>query len=126
MISFIRLQSNLFFDLESSFSKLLNLIGKNSFSIGSGVNAVGFDGENKSASVFKEMLSVYVDNSSLIRLRYIGENAVDKRVNDVPVIPRLSGVVNNRDNVGSFLSHVDQVSSGSFGVFYGVNASSLF
>ena len=78
MVSFEGLQCDLFFYLESAFLELLYLLSEHSSGFSSGVNAVGLNGKNEYSSKLQEMLSIYHNDSGLIRLSHVSENTVDQ------------------------------------------------
>ena len=62
------------------------------------------------AASFQEVGSVNCNNSGLIGLRDVGKDRVDHG-NKHAVLVGVAGVLDNRDDVGSLLGHVDQVAA---------------
>jgi hypothetical protein len=77
MVSFEGLQGDLLLDFEVAFFKLLNLLSKDNSGFSSRINAIGLDGEDKASAELKEVLGVDDDDSGLIRLSDISEDAVN-------------------------------------------------
>ena len=125
MVSFEGLQGDLLLDFEVAFFKFLNLLGKDNCGFSSRVNAIGLDGEDKASAELKEVLGVDNDDSGLIRLSDISEDAVNSGRDHESVVLGFSSVLNDGDDVGSFLGHVDEISSTSLGVLHSENCSSL-
>lgn len=57
-------------------------------------------------------MCIHCHDSGLIWLRNIRENDID-HTNEHTVTKRLSGVLDDWDNVGTVCSHVDEISAGS-------------
>lgn len=69
---------------------------------------------------FQEVVRVESDNSSLVGLRNIGEDDVD-HADEHSVLVRVTGVLDDRNNVGSSLRDVEQISAGSVRELDGVD-----
>lgn len=78
------------------------------------------DRNDEMAAVLKEVVCVDGDYSSLIRLSDIGENRINHS-NEHSILVRVSGIFNDRNNVGPLFGNIEQISSGSVGEFNGVN-----
>ena len=88
------------------------LIGENDLWLVGGVDAVSLDGDQELASVLEVEMRVLCDDTGLIGLCDVGEDYVD-HADQEAIVLRLPGVVDDGDDVGAFLGHVDQVSAHS-------------
>jgi hypothetical protein len=66
--------------------------------------------------------TVQTNNTGLIGLRNIGKDAVD-HADQHAVLERVTGILNNGDDVGAVGSHVDQITTGAVGEFNSENSS---
>lgn len=73
-------------------------------------------------TVLEEVMRVEGNDSSLIRLGNIGKDDVDHG-KEHTVLVGVSGVLNDGNDVGSLLGHVDEVSTGSVRELNGVDGS---
>ena len=89
------------------------------------VDAAGLDRNNELTSVLDEHCSVDTQNTGLIRLSDVSEDDIAHR-NEHSVLLGVSSVLNNRNNVGSLLGHVDEVSARSLREFDCINCAFLF
>lgn len=74
------------------------------------------------SSVLEEVVSVQSDDTGLIRLSNIGEHDIDHG-EEHSVLVGVTGILNDRDNVGSLLGHVDEITTRSVRELYSVNSS---
>lgn len=74
------------------------------------------------STVLEEVVSVQSDDTSLIRLSDIGKDNVDHREKHA-VLVRVTGILNDGDNVGSLLGHVDEITTRSVREFDSVDSS---
>ena len=70
-------------------------------------------------TVFKEISTVKGNNSGLISLGDISEDTINHR-DEHSVFQGLSGITDDGDDVGSLLSHSDQISTRTVGEFDGI------
>ena len=63
---------------------------------------------------FQEVVSIESDDSSLIGLRDVSKDDVD-HADEHSVLVRVTGVLDDRHNVGSRLSNVEKIATGSVG-----------
>jgi len=124
MVSLERFQSDLFQWAQLVLLHLIHLAGENLLGGGSRVNAVGLDGDDIVSAVLEEVLGIEGHDTALVRLGNIHEDAVNGP-NELGVGPRVAGIVDDRDDVGPLLAHIDQISSGPVGEFDGINTSGL-
>ena len=73
---------------------------------------VHLDGDDEVAAVLEEVVRVESDDTGLVGLSDIGEHDVD-HADEHSVLVRMTGVLDDRNDVGSLLGHVDQVAAGS-------------
>jgi hypothetical protein len=76
MITFVRFKGQLFLRFYHLFLHLLYFTSKHYFGGGGRIDTVGFDGDHNVTIVFKEVMSIEGDDSSLIWLRNIGKTVV--------------------------------------------------
>jgi hypothetical protein len=115
-------QSKLELGLDGLSSHLLDL-GSEDLGGGSGtVDTVGLDRDENTAANLEEPVGVHGDNTGLIRLGNIGKDDVDHGDNHA-VTSRLTGVLNNGDNVRSLGGHGDEITAGSGRELDGVDVS---
>ena len=89
----------------------------------SAVNTVGLDGDEHTTTALQEETSIQSDDTGLVRLGDIGEDAVD-HWDEHSVLQGMTGVLDNGDNVGAASCHVDQVTAGSVRELDGVDCTS--
>ena len=112
MVSLVWLQGDSLHGTEFLLLEALDL-GSVDYLWGLGrVDARSLDGNNKVASVLDEVRGVEAKNTGLIWLGDIGEDDVDHG-HEHSVLLGVSGVLDDRDNVGSLLGHVDQITPAS-------------
>lgn len=105
-------QSKLELGLDGLSTHLLDLVGED-LSSGSGtVDTVGLDGDEDTTANLEEPVGVHGDDTGLIGLGNIGKDDVDHG-DDHAVTGRLTGVLNNGNNVGSLGGHGDEITAGS-------------
>lgn len=88
------------------------LIGEDDLWLVGGVDAVSLDGDQELASVLEVEMRVLCDDTGLIGLCDVSEDYVD-HADQEAIVLRLPGVVDDGDDVGALLGHVDQVSAHS-------------
>lgn len=110
MIAFIGLQSHLVDGAEALLTEDLDLVGVDDLGGGSRVNTRGFDSNNEVSAVLDEHASVEAENTGLIGLGDISEDHVAHR-HEHAVLLGVTSVLNNRDDIGTLLSHVDKVTA---------------
>jgi len=67
-------------------------------------------------------VGVETDDTGLVGLGNIGEDAVD-HADEHAVLERVTGILNNGDDVGTVGGHVDEISAGTVGELDGVDGS---
>jgi hypothetical protein len=76
------------------------------------------------ASVLQEILGVQTHDASLIRLCNISEDTVHHTAQHA-VLQRVSGILNDRDDVGALFGNVDEITTRAGGELDGVNTTIL-
>jgi hypothetical protein len=71
-------------------------------------------------AVLEEIMGIDGDNSSLIRLRNVSEDDIHHAYKH-PVLVRMSRVLDDRNNIGSLLGDVDEITTGSVRELDGVD-----
>lgn len=118
VISLERLQGKLLLGLDALLPKLLDLASEDGLGRGSGVDTAGLDGDHDTTTNLEELVGVETDNTGLIGLGNVGEDTVD-HADEHAVLERVTGVLNDGDNVGAVGGHVDKVSARTVGEFDG-------
>lgn len=105
-------QSELELGLDGLCSHLLDLVGKDLSGRRSAVDTVGLDGDEDTTANLEEPVGVHGDDTGLVGLGNIGKDDIDHGDNHA-VAGRLTGILNNGDDVGSLGSHGDEITAGS-------------
>lgn len=112
VVTFEGLQGQLLLGLDSLLSHLLDFAGEHNLGLGGTVDTVGLDGDDDTTLVLEEHVGVQADDTGLVGLGNIGEDDVDHG-NEHAVAERVSGVLDNGDDVGAVGGHTDQVTAGT-------------
>ena len=123
MVSLVWFQRNSFNGSELLILESLNFWCIHKLGGFCGVNAWSFNGNDKVSSIFHKVRGVQSKNSSLIGLSDVGKNDVD-HWHEHSVLLGVSSVLDDWNNIGSFLGHVHQVSTWSLGELHSVDATS--
>ena len=122
VITLIRLEVDLLDRSESLLTERFDLLGENLLRRHGRVNAACLDRDAEVTTVLDEHGSVQTEDSSLIRLGNIRENAVDHG-DEHAIFLGMSCVFDNRDDISALLSHVDEVTAGALGELNSVNGT---
>ena len=122
MVSFVWFKRDSLDWSEFLFLKLLDFGSVDDLWGLGGVDARSLDGNDEMASVLHEVGGVETEDSSLIWLGDISEDNVN-HWHEHSVFLWMSSVLNNWNDIGSLLGHVDQVSAGSLGELNSVHAT---
>lgn len=114
VISLERLQGELLLGLHPLLTHLLNFTGEDGLWCGRAVDAVGLDRDDDTAVVLQEQVGVQANDTSLVRLGNIGEDAVNHG-NKHAILERVTGVLDDRDDVGAVSGHVDKITARTVG-----------
>jgi len=123
VISLEGLKGKLLLGLDALLSHLLHLTGEDGLGGSSRVDTVGLDGNKNTTADLQEQVSVETDDTGLIGLGNIGEDAVD-HADEHTVLERVTGVLDDGDDVGTVGSHVDKITAGTVRELDGVNGTS--
>ena len=118
VVSLERLQGKLLLGLDALLPKLLDLASEDGLGRGSGVDTAGLDGDHDTTTNLEELVGVETDDTGLIGLGNVGEDAVD-HADEHAVLERVTGVLNDGNNVGAVGGHVDKISARTVGEFDG-------
>ena len=124
MVAFIRFKCNLFLRFHFFCLHFLYFPSKYRFGFSCGINALGFDRYDLLPSRFYKTVGIDGNNTSLIRLSYVSKDGINHGDKE-PVLMGMSSIFNNGYDVGTFLGHIDQITSGSVREFNGVHHSFL-
>ena len=128
VVTLERLKRKLLLGLDAHLPQLGDFLCEDGFGRGGGIDAVGLDGDYDSAANLEEEASVETDDTGLIGLGNVGEDAVnhayehavlegvtgnvsdDYSIHQWSIVP---GVLNDGDDVCAVGGHVDQIASGA-------------
>lgn len=110
VVSLIRFKGKLFLWLDTLLPHIVNLTSKHLGRRRRRVDTVGLDGNDDCAAVLEEMVCVEGNDTRLVGLGDVGKDDVD-HLDEHSVFLRVSGVVDDGDDVGSLLGHTDQLST---------------
>ena len=122
MVPLERLQSKLLFRLDALLPKLGDLAGEDGLGGGGRVDTAGLDGDDHTTSNLEELVGVETDDTGLIGLGNIGEDAVD-HADEHAVLEGVTGILDDGDDVGTVGGHVDEISAGAVGELDGEDGS---
>ena len=92
MISLERFQGKLLLGLDASLPELIHFCGEDGLRRGGRINAVSLDGDENTAANLEEVLGVEDDDTGLIGLGNIGEDAID-HADEHAVLQWVTGVL---------------------------------
>lgn len=116
VVSLERLQRKLLLGLDALFPKLDNLAREDLLRRRCAVDTVRLDGDHDTAANLQELMRIETDDTCLIWLCNVGEDAVD-HADEHAVLERVPGVFDDRDDVCAVCGHVDQIAAGAVGEF---------
>ena len=122
VVSLVRLECQLLLRLDALSPQLLYLLGENGFGGGCAVDTVGLDGDADTAADLEEHVGVQGNDTGLIRLGNVGEDAVDHG-DEHAVAQRVARILDDGDDVGAVLGHVDEIATRPVGELNGVDVS---
>lgn len=108
--------------LDALCPQLLDLLCENSLSGSRAVDTVCLDGDNDTTANLQEHVGVESHDTGLVGLGNVGENTVDHG-DEHSVSERVAGILDDGDDVGTVLSHVDKVTARSVGELDTVDVS---
>lgn len=122
VVTLERLKGQLLPGLYSLLSHLLNLPGEDNFGLGSTVDTVGLDRDNDTTLFLEEHVGIETNDTGLVGLGNVGKDTVDHG-HEHTVAERVSGVLDNGDDVGTVGSHANQVTARAVGELNGIDVS---
>ena len=122
VVTFERLKSQLFLGLDLLLSHLLDLLGEHDLGLGRTVDTVGLDTDNNTTLFLEEHVGVEANNTGLVGLGNIGKDSIDHG-HEHTVAERVSGVLDNGDDVGTVGGHANQVTAGTVRELNGIDVS---
>ena len=82
------------------------------------------DGDHEMPLVLEELVSVDSHDPSLVGLSDVGKDGVDHG-DEHSVLVGVTGILNDGDDIGALLGHVDEIASGSVGELNGIDHALL-
>ena len=122
MVTFERLKGQLLLGLDLLLSHLLDFLGEHDLGLGRTVDTVGLDTDNDATLVLEEHVSVHTDDTSLVWLRNIGKDHFDHE-HEHAVAERVSGVLDDGDDIRAVSGHANQVTAGTVRELNGVDVA---
>jgi hypothetical protein len=122
VISLEGLKCDLLQRLQSVALHLLDLGGEDNGRGERRVDAVGLDGDDEVAVVLEEVLRVDGEDALLVRLRDVHEDDVDHR-HQHAVLDGRARVLDDGDDVGAALAHLDEIAARAVGELDGVDGA---
>lgn len=122
MVTLEGLQSQLLLRLDLLVTHLLDLTGEHNLRGSCAVDTVGLDGDQSTTAILQEHVGVETDDTGLVGLGNVGEDGINHR-HEHAVAERVTGILNNGDDVGAVSSHANQVTAGTVGEFNSVNVA---
>lgn len=123
VVTLERLEGQLLLGLNLLLAHLLDLLSEHNLGLGCAVNTVGLDGDNDTTSILEEHVGVQSDNTGLIGLGNIGKDDIDHG-DEHTVTERVTGILNNGDDVGTVSGHADQITARAVRELDGVDVTS--
>lgn len=102
---------------------LLHFSGEHNLGLGRAVDTVGLDGDDDTTLLLQEQVGVQTHDTRLVGLRNVREDDIN-HANQHTVAERVSGILDDGDDVGAVSRHADQVTAGTVGEFNGVDSAS--
>jgi hypothetical protein len=112
VITLERLEGELLLGLDAHLPQLGDFLSEDGLGCGSRVDTVGLDGDDDTTADLQEETSVETDDTGLIGLGNVGEDAVD-HADKHTVLEGVTGILNDGDDVGAVGGHVDQITAGA-------------
>lgn len=123
VVTLERLESQLLLGLNLLLTHLLDLLSEHNLGLGCAVNTVGLDGDNDTTLSLEEHVGVQSNNTGLIGLGNIGEDDINHG-HEHTVTERVTGILNDRDDVGTVSGHADQITARAVRELDGVDVTS--
>jgi len=110
VVTLIRLQSNLFEQLEATLLEFLSLRSKHSFCRSSRINAASLDGNDTVTTVLQEVRGVERNDTRLIRLCNISKDAVDHG-NKLTILEGVTSIFDDGNDVRTLLCKSKEITT---------------
>lgn len=110
MVTLEGLEGQLLLRLDLLLTHLLDLLSEHNLGLGCAVNTVGLDGDNDTTLGLEEHVGVQSDNTGLIGLGNIGKDDINHG-HEHTVTERVTGILNDGDDVGAVSGHADQITA---------------
>ena len=121
VVTLIRFQRDLLDRLEALLLHSLDLLCEHSLRGGCRVDAAGLDRDHAVPAHLQEVLCVDPHNAGLVGLGDIRKDGVDHR-DEHPVLVGVTGVLDDGDDVGALLRHVEELTAGAVRKLNGVDS----
>lgn len=122
MVTLIRLEGDLFERLKALLLHALDLLIEHGFGGCCGINATRLDGDHAVAADLQEVLCVDADDTGLVGLGDISKDCVDHG-DKHPVLVGVTGILDDGDDVGALLGHVQELAAGAGSKLNGVDSA---
>jgi hypothetical protein len=116
------LEGKLLLGLDAHLPQLGDFLSEDGLGGGGRIDTVGLDGDDDATANLQEEASVETDDTGLIGLGNVGEDAVD-HADEHTVLEGVTGILDNGDDVCAVGSHVDQITAGAVGELNGEDGS---
>lgn len=122
VVSLERLKSKLLLGLDALLPELDDFSCEDGLGGGGRVDTVGLDGDEDTTADLEEEMGVETDDTGLVGLGNIGKDAVD-HADEHAVLERVTGILDNGDDVCAVSGHVDQIATTAVGELDGVDGT---
>lgn len=110
MVTLEGLEGQLLLGLDLLLTHLLDLTSKDNVGRGRTVDTVGLDGDNGTTAILQEHVGVETNDTGLVGLGNVGKDDIDHG-HEHAVAERVTGILNDGDNVGAVSGHANQVTT---------------
>ena len=122
MISLVGLKCKLLLGFELLRTKFLDLGLEHGLCWDCGIHTTGFDTYDEMTTFLQEVMCVDGNDTSLIGLGHVGEHDIDHTDNHT-ILQRMTRILDDRHDVRSYFSHVDEITSASRRELHRVDAA---
>ena len=116
------LEGKLLLGLDAHLPQLGDFLGEDGLGGGGRIDTVGLDGDDDTTANLQEETGVETDDTGLIGLGNIGEDAVN-HADEHTVLEGVTGILDDGDDVCAVGSHVDQITARAVGELDGEDGS---
>lgn len=121
VVTLIRLQRDLLDRLEALLLHSLDLLREDGLGRSCRVDAAGLDRDHAVTADLQEVLGVDPNDTGLVGLGDIRKDGVDHG-DEHPVLVGVTGILDDGDDVGTLLRHVEELTAGAVGELNGVDS----